>query len=127
MATTATSHKTAAETFLTLVSSGEVRRAYDTYVGKGFRHHNAHFAADAESLLKAMEENARQNPQKKIEIKQTIEEGDRVAVFLHVRHNPTEPGYALVHIFRFAGDRIVEMWDVAQEVPASSPNTNGIF
>lgn len=127
MATTATSHKTNAETFLTLVSSGEVRRAYDRYVGTGFRHHNAHFAADGESLLKAMEENARQNPQKQIEIKQTIEEGDRVAVFSHVRHNPTEPGYALVHIFRFAGDRIVEMWDVAQEVPASSPNTNGVF
>jgi len=127
MATIATSHKTAAETFLALVSSGEVRRGYDTYVGQGFRHHNAHFAADGDSLLKAMEENARQNPQKKIEIKQTIEEGDRVAVFSHVRHNPAEPGYALVHIFRFAGDRIVEMWDVAQEVPANSPNANGMF
>ena len=34
---------------------------------------------------------------------------------------------AAEHIFRFAGDRIVEMWDVGQEVPASSPNTNGMF
>jgi predicted SnoaL-like aldol condensation-catalyzing enzyme len=127
MATTATSHKTAAESFLTLVASGEVRRAYDTYVGAGFKHHNAYFPAAAEALLKGMEDNARQNPQKRIEIKQTIEEGDRVAVFSHVRHNPAEPGYALVHIFRFAGDRIVEMWDVVQEVPAQSPNTSGVF
>ena len=127
MATTATSHRIAAESFLKLVSSGEVRKAYDTYIDKGFRHHNAYFSADAQSLMKGMEDNARQNPQKQIEIKQTIEEGDRVAVFSHVRHNPAEPGYALVHIFRFAGDRIVEMWDVAQEVPASSPNANGMF
>jgi predicted SnoaL-like aldol condensation-catalyzing enzyme len=127
MATIATLRKTAAESFLKLASSGEVRRAYDTYVAKDFRHHNAHFPADAESLMKGMEENARQNPQKRIEIKQSIEEGDRVAVFSHVRHNPAEPGYALVHIFRFAGDRIVEMWDVAQEVPANSPNSNGMF
>lgn len=127
MATTATSHRIAAESFLKLVSSGEVRQAFDTYIGKGFRHHNAYFPADANALMKGMEDNARQNPQKRIEIKQTIEEADHVAVFSHVRHNPSEPGYALVHIFRFAGDRIVEMWDVAQEVPASSPNTNGMF
>jgi predicted SnoaL-like aldol condensation-catalyzing enzyme len=127
MATTATSHKTAAETFLTMVASGEVRRAYDTYVGRNVRHHNAYFPADVQALVKGMEDNARQFPQKKIEIMQTIEDGDRVAVFSHVRHKPAEPGYALVHIFRFAGDRIVEMWDVAQEVPATSPNANGMF
>jgi hypothetical protein len=32
-----------------------------------------------------------------------------------------------VHIFRFAGDRVVELWDVAQPLPADSPNENGAF
>jgi predicted SnoaL-like aldol condensation-catalyzing enzyme len=45
----------------------------------------------------------------------------------HVRHNATEPGYALVHIFRFRGDHIVEMWDIAEAVPAQTPNENGMF
>ena len=127
MATTATSHKTAAESFLKLVASGDVRRAYDTYVGKGFRHHNAYFPADAVSLMKGMEDDARKNPQKQIEIKQTIEEADRVAVFSHVRHNPGERGAALVHIFRFENDRIVELWDLGQEIPENSPNEIGMF
>jgi predicted SnoaL-like aldol condensation-catalyzing enzyme len=32
-----------------------------------------------------------------------------------------------VHIFRFRGDKIVELWDLGQEVPESSPNENGMF
>ena len=38
-----------------------------------------------------------------------------------------ERGFAVVHIFRFDGDRIVELWDLAQEVPDHSPNANGMF
>jgi predicted SnoaL-like aldol condensation-catalyzing enzyme len=41
--------------------------------------------------------------------------------------NPEDRGFALVHIFRFAGDRIIEMWDIAQAVPEISPNKNGMF
>ena len=29
--------------------------------------------------------------------------------------------------FRFEDDRIAELWDLAQEVPAETPNTNGMF
>ena len=34
---------------------------------------------------------------------------------------------AVAHFFRFEGDRIVELRDVGQEVPADSPNNNGMF
>jgi len=40
---------------------------------------------------------------------------------------PDMPEIAAVHIVRFDGDRIVEMWDVGQQVPAESPNENGMF
>jgi predicted SnoaL-like aldol condensation-catalyzing enzyme len=33
----------------------------------------------------------------------------------------------LVRIFRFEGDRIVELWDVGQQAPKNSPNDNGVF
>jgi predicted SnoaL-like aldol condensation-catalyzing enzyme len=32
-----------------------------------------------------------------------------------------------VHLFRFRGARIVELWDVAMEVPKRSPNRAGAF
>ena len=36
MATTTTSHKTAAQSFLKLAASGDVRRAFSMYAGDGF-------------------------------------------------------------------------------------------
>ena len=56
-----------------------------------------------------------------------VEEGDLVAVHSRVQHGPADPGAALVHLFRFEGDRIVELWDVGQEVPAETVNANGMF
>jgi len=125
MATT-TSHKTAAESFLKLACS-DVQRAYSEFAGANFRHHNVWFPGNADALKKGMEDNLRQNPGKKLEIKQTIEEGDRVAVMSHVTFKPGDRGYALMHLFRFENGRIAELWDVAQEIPADSPNANGPF
>jgi predicted SnoaL-like aldol condensation-catalyzing enzyme len=34
---------------------------------------------------------------------------------------------AVVHILRFEGGKIVEMWDVGQEIPKDSPNALGVF
>ena len=121
------SHKDAATSFLQLVSTGRVREAFDTYTGANFRHHNVYFPGDAEPLAAAMEENARANPEKRYEAMQAIEEGDRVVVFGRVRHKPGAVEYALVHIFRFEDDRIVELWDIGQEVPKDSPNKNGAW
>ena len=123
----ASSHKQIATDFLSAVAKGDVRRAFASYVADNFRHHNGYFPGDAEPLARAMEENAAQNPDKKVDIQQVIEEGDRVIAFSRLRHKPDAPEFALVHIFRFEGDRIAELWDVAQEVPANSPNQYGMF
>jgi predicted SnoaL-like aldol condensation-catalyzing enzyme len=121
------SHKDAAISFLQLVVAGKIREAYATYVAQGMRHHNMAFAGDATSLEKAMEENHSLFPHKVIDVKRALEEGDLVAVHLHVRLRATEPGFAAVHIFRFDGDRIIEVWGLGQAIPEQSPNTNGMF
>ena len=56
-----------------------------------------------------------------------LEDGDLVAVHSRVRQKPGDLGAAVVHIFRFQGDRIVELWDMGQSVPENSPNENGMF
>ena len=124
---TTTAHKEAATEFLRLAAKGEVHLAYDTYVAEDFRHHNPYFRGDAGSLAHAMKQNAIANPAKLLTVERVIEEGDLVVVHSRVRHNPSEPEAAVVHIFRFAGDRIAELWDVGQEVPQDSPNQYGMF
>jgi predicted SnoaL-like aldol condensation-catalyzing enzyme len=121
------SHKEAAMAFLRLVASGSVREAYRKHVSPDFRHHNAYFSGDAESLAAAMEENAARNPNKTLEIQRALQDGDLVAVHSRVRLNPGDLGMGLVHIFRFQGNLIAELWDIGQAVPERSPNEYGMF
>lgn len=120
-------HKESAIEFLRLVASGNVREAFDNYVAEDFRHHNAFFPGDAEALKSAMEDNAAKNPGKILAFQRALQDGDFVAVHSWVRPNPDAAGIAVVHIFRFEGNRIAELWDVGQPVPESSPNEYGMF
>lgn len=120
-------NKDAAVSFLKMASSGDVQEAYSKFVGPGFKHHNPYFEGSAETLMTAMEENARENPNKTLDVKRVIAEGDLVAVHSHVRQNPDELGGAVVHLFRFEEGRIVELWDLGQPVSEESPNQYGMF
>ena len=119
--------KDAAVEFLTLAASGKVSDAYARHVGFGFRHHNPHFRGDAASLKEAMQENATRNPNKALKVQRALQDGNEVVVLSHVQQHPGERGAAVVHIFRFEGGRIVELWDIGQEVPEKSINENGMF
>lgn len=121
------SNKDSAIAFLTLASSGKVHDAYSKFVGAEFKHHNPFFEGSAESLMAGMEENARQNPDKVLEVKRAIAEGDFVAVHSHVRQKPGDLGAAVVHIFRFQNGRIVELWDLGQPLQENSQNQYGMF
>lgn len=120
-------HAQRAAAFLERVAVGQVAPAFQDFVGEGFRHHNPAFPGDAASLQAAMEAAAAANPAKTLEVKQVISEGGRVAVFSWIRPHPGDRGYAAVHLFRFDGDRIVELWDVIQAVPERALNENGMF
>jgi predicted SnoaL-like aldol condensation-catalyzing enzyme len=120
-------NKDTAIAFLKLAATGKVREAYSKFVAPGFKHHNPFFEGSAEALMAGMQENARQNPDKALEVKRALAEGEFVAVHAHVRHKPAEPGAAVIHIFRFENGRIAELWDVGQEVPEESPNQYGMF
>ena len=124
---TKTSRKDIATTFLRMSATADVRAAFDHYIGRDFRHHNPSFRGDAKTLAAGMADNAKQNPDKVFDIEHALEDGDLVAVHSRVRMRPDGQEMAVVHVFRFVGDRIVELWDVGQPVPADSPNENGMF
>jgi predicted SnoaL-like aldol condensation-catalyzing enzyme len=119
--------KDAAMEFLRLVASGNIREAYSKHVCPEFRHHNPFFRGDAESLIVAMEENAAINPDKVLEILHALQDGKLVAVHSRVTLKPGDPGVAVVHVFRFQGNHIAELWDIVQAVPENSPNEYGMF
>ncbi len=113
--------------FLKLASSGRLDEAYANHIGANFRHHNPYFRGDAESLKAGMAEAHQKFPNTTLDVQRVFESDDLVAVHSRVRHSPDTPEIAVVHIFRFEGDRIVEMWDIGQEAPKDSPNENGMF
>jgi predicted SnoaL-like aldol condensation-catalyzing enzyme len=120
------SKKEIAESFLKLASSGRVREAYAKHVHPQFRHHNAYFKGDSESLRVGMQENARQFPEKTYQTLRAVEEGDLVAIHGRVALAP-DSQWSVIHIFRFEDDLIIEEWEASQEEFQESPNENGIF
>jgi predicted SnoaL-like aldol condensation-catalyzing enzyme len=120
-------YKQIAQEFLINASGGTVRSYFEKYVHPDFKHHNVFFKGDAQTLLEAIEANARNNPHKSFEIKRTLQDGNLVAVHSHVKQNATDPGHALIHIFEFKDEKIIEVWDFGQAVPADMINENGMF
>lgn len=49
-----------------------------------------------------------------------------VVVHAHVRKDPADAGYAVIHMFRLEGRLIAELWDLGQEVPEPI-NLDGMF
>jgi len=120
--------KEAAAAFLKMAGTGEVEQAYARFIAPGFTHHNQYFKGDRESLRSAMGEAHRTSPNKLVDVRRTFEDGDFVVTHsLVVRGNPSDPDISVVHIFRFEGDKVAELWDVGQLLSRDSPNENGAF
>jgi predicted SnoaL-like aldol condensation-catalyzing enzyme len=120
-------HKKLATEFLQLVVTGDITQAYKKYVDMNGKHHNAFYPAGFPALQKGMEENHLKFPNKKFTIKNVIGDGDVVTVHSHVILQPKELEFSTMHLFRFQNGKIVEMWDIGQQVPLDSPNKDGLF
>lgn len=120
-------NKEAAVTFLQLVVAGQIDEAYTKYVDMRGKHHNVYFPAGFEALKKAMHESHAQFPVKQFKSKNVLADENLVAVHSHIVLKQGDPGMAVVHLFRFENGKIVEMWDVGQEIPHDTPNTDGVI
>ncbi|MDQ6470725.1 nuclear transport factor 2 family protein [Flavobacterium sp. LHD-80] len=119
--------KEIARDFLKLAAKGHSHEAFRLHVGKKFKHHNAYFKGDADTLMLAMEESARTNPNKIFKIHHILEDDNLVAVHSHLKQSPTDLGFAVVHIMKFKADKIVELWDLGQQIRPETINENGMF
>lgn len=120
-------NKEIAITFLKQCAAGDSFEAFAKFTSPAFKHHNAHFKGDANTLKTAMAEAAKQHPDKVFYIKMALEDGELVSIHSHVILKDDHPGYAVSHILKFENYKIIEMWDFGQEIPENSVNENGIF
>ena len=66
-------------------------------------------------------------PNARSEIKRAFADGDYVILHVHAVREPGTRGAAIVDIFRLDNGKIVEHWDVRQEIPDKAANDNGMF
>ncbi|HVY07435.1 MAG TPA: ester cyclase [Burkholderiales bacterium] len=100
--------------------------AVDRYVGP-YRQHNP-MAADGPEGLKGFIQYLKQNaPQAHFEFKRVLADGDFVILHVHAVMAPGTRGMAIVDLFKVDQGRIVEHWDVIQDIPEKSANANTMF
>ncbi|EPG73887.1 SnoaL-like polyketide cyclase [Leptospira fainei serovar Hurstbridge str. BUT 6] len=61
------------------------------------------------------------------EVKRIFTDGDYVILHVHAVREPGTKGIAIVDIFRVEDGKIVEHWDVHEEISATPANQNGMF
>ncbi|WP_434182236.1 nuclear transport factor 2 family protein [Bacillus thuringiensis] len=98
-----------------------------TYVGEEYKQHNPFVADGRKAFMDFFKEDFVKNPNSSAEIKRVVAEGDTVALHVHSRTNSQDKGVAIVDIFRIKDGKIVEHWDVIQEVPSEAANNNTMF
>jgi predicted SnoaL-like aldol condensation-catalyzing enzyme len=101
--------------------------AASKYLGSTYTQHNPRAANGAEGLKSYLEFLKGKFPKSHSEIKRVFAEGDHVILHVHAVREPGTKGQAIIDIFRVADGKIVEHWDVVQDVPEQALNTNTMF
>ena len=101
--------------------------AVKRYVGSSYRQHNPMAGDGPEPFISFVKWFTGENPQMRFDFKRFIADGDLVAVHSHLRLSPEARGTAVMDIFRLENGKIVEHWDVLQEVPEQAANQNTMF
>jgi predicted SnoaL-like aldol condensation-catalyzing enzyme len=99
----------------------------NSFLGAQYKQHNPTAPDGAEGLKSFIEFLKTRFPEQRGEIKQVIAEGDLVALHIHSTRGDGTPGRAIVDIFRVADGKVVEHWDVIQDIPETAANDNGMF
>ena len=103
------------------------REAFETWVEPGYIQHNPLAPTGRDAAIAFLEPFFQSHPDAHYSIKRIIADGNLVAVHSHAKFTADDRGLAVVDILRVDHCKIAEHWDVAQQVPEKSANTNGMF
>jgi predicted SnoaL-like aldol condensation-catalyzing enzyme len=101
--------------------------AASKYLGSRYVQHNPG-APDGPEGLKGFLQFLREKfPNAHSEIKRAFADGDYVILHVHAVREPGSRGAAIVDIFKLEQGKVVEHWDVRQDIPEKAANNNGMF
>jgi len=101
--------------------------AASKYLGGRYIQHNPNAADGPEGLKRYIAFLNDKFPNSRSEIKHIFADGDYVIVHDHAVREPGTRGLAIVNIYRLENGKVVEHWDVIQQIPETAANGNGMF
>jgi predicted SnoaL-like aldol condensation-catalyzing enzyme len=97
------------------------------FLGPRYVQHNPK-AADGPEGLRAFLAFLRDKfPDYHSDIKRVFADGDYVILHVHNVPTPGSRGNAIIDIFKLEDGKVVEHWDVRQEIPEQAANSNTMF
>ncbi|ABR75445.1 hypothetical protein CBG46_05525 [Actinobacillus succinogenes] len=106
----------------------KVQEATEKYVGEPYLQHNPDVADGGQAFIDAFVPFLNKHPKSKAEIKRVMADGDLVMLHVHSTMDEKDRGEAVVDIFRFdENGKIVEHWDVIQQVPEKTASGRSMF
>ncbi|WP_199547059.1 nuclear transport factor 2 family protein [Streptomyces sp. N35] len=109
---------------------GNPEKAIANHFGPVYIQHNPDAADGPEAFIGFVRWLRGEYPNVQLNIKKVMAEGNMVVTLSHLDlepGDPDNPGRALADFFRLENGKVVEHWDVIQEVPLESANPNGMF
>jgi predicted SnoaL-like aldol condensation-catalyzing enzyme len=103
----------------------DVRTAFDTYVAEDYVQHNPGLPDGRDAAREPLAQMF-DDPGFAPEVVRLLVDGDLCAVHLRIFRDGT-PVAAVVDLYRWDGDQVVEHWDVIQPWPATSANDHPLF
>jgi predicted SnoaL-like aldol condensation-catalyzing enzyme len=113
--------------FFVTAFAGDPDKAVADHLGDRYIQHNPQAPDGAEAFTGFVTWLRGEYPNLKLDIRRVVAEADIVVTHSHLVLEPGTPGRALADFFRLEDGKVVEHWDVIQEIPEESLNPNGMF
>lgn len=99
----------------------------DEIVDEKYIQHNPDFKDGRSAFKDGISSFFKEFPNSSAQIKHIGADGDLVFIHNHIKLNADDRGQAAMDIFRVKNGKIVEHWDIIQDIPEKSQNNNTMF
>ncbi|MDD5190663.1 MAG: nuclear transport factor 2 family protein [Dehalococcoidales bacterium] len=128
-----TARKKIVNEFFRLIGSGKFKDVLP-FFSPDCQTHNPYIIGGMNALMEAMiaasKEMTAQVSQPDFTVKYLLADGDMVAAYTQLLNSKGQPGAGglrQTHLFRFEGEKIVEYWDITQQILPGMPNAVNAF
>lgn len=99
----------------------------DSMTGIVYKQHSPGFKDGKAAFKEGITGFLKEFPDSTAEIKHIGADGDLVYIHNHIKLNAQDRGQAAMDIFRVKHGKIVEHWDIIQDIPEKAENNNTMF